>query len=76
MAAKPKAKRIGDIQEVKNTARRFGSASVYAFARLQFPSGIKAPFLFTDAELARAEARPRRNPEDLLQAGVVRNFLD
>ncbi len=76
MAAKPRAKRIGDLQQVENTARRFGSAPAYLFARLQLPSGLEAPYLFTESELVRAEERARRNPEDLLQAGVVRDFLD
>jgi hypothetical protein len=76
MPAKPKAKRIGDIQTVANTSRRFGSAQEYHFVRLQGPNGTELPYLFTLAELIRATTRAQANPEDLLKAGIIQNLLD
>lgn len=73
---KPKAKRIGDLQLVLNTERRFGSASEYLFVRLQWPLGEEESFLFTEAELMRAARRASKNPEDLLKAGLIRDLLD
>ncbi len=76
MSKKPKAKRIGDLQRVENTRRRFGSDKTYYFTRLQFPTGEEAQLLFTFDQLRRAAERATRNPEDLLAAGVIRDLLD
>ena len=76
MTKKPKAKRIGDLQLVENTKRKFGSRTRYWFARLQHPSGTEIPYLFTDDQLARAELRASDNSEDLLAAGIIRDLLD
>ncbi len=76
MTKKPKAKRIGDLQQVDNAQRKFGSLQEYWFTRLQYPLGTEVPLLFTEAELLRAQARALKNPEDLLAAGIVRDLLD
>lgn len=76
MPKKPKAKRIGDLQLVENTKRKFGSYQEYYFVRLQFPNGKEYPFLFTDTQLDTAWRRAKENPEDLLAAGIIRNALD
>lgn len=73
---KPKAKRIGDLQIVDNTARKFGSAKEYYFIRLQMPDGRELPLLLTLAQLQAAMDRAKANPEDLLKAGILRNALD
>lgn len=73
---KTKAKRIGDLQLVENKARRFGSAKEYLFARLQYPTGLEMPMLFTVAELERAERRAEENREDLPSVGILRDLLD
>lgn len=76
MPKKPKAKRIGDLQLVQNAKRKFGSYQEYYFARLQFPNGNEAAFLFTGDQLDTAEERAANNPEDLLAVGILRDALD
>ncbi len=76
MSKKPKAKRIGDLQRVDNTKRKFGSDREYFFARLQQPSGHEQAYLFTADQLVKAAARAASNPEDLLAAGIIRDLLD
>lgn len=71
-----KAKRIGDLQRVDNTQRKFGSDRSYWFARLQYPDGTEFPLLFTEKQLEVAAARAKSNPEDLLKAGIIRDLLD
>jgi hypothetical protein len=70
------AKRIGDLQEVTNKGRKFGSALKYFYVRLQSPNGEEKEYLFTENEVLKAEQRARINPEDLLKISKIRDFVD
>lgn len=74
--SRQKAKRIGDIQIVTNTARRFGQGASYYFTRLQLPDGSEYPFLFTESQLDTAARRARENREDLLDVSAIRDLVD
>ncbi len=76
MSKKPKAKRIGDLQLVPNTQRKFGSDREYFFVRLQYPNGEESAHLFTRNQVNSAYERATRNPEDLLAAGIIRDLID
>ena len=70
------AKRLGDLQEVSNKNRKFGSALKYFYVRLQYPNGDEKECLFTENEILKAIGRAKVNPEDLLKISKVKNLLD
>ena len=56
--------RIGIILYIPNKLIKWGrEARNYYFLKASGPEGVKS-YLFTDHELARAERRSQRNPED------------
>lgn len=71
-----KAKRIGDAITVENKDRKFGSATHYIYIRLQSENGDEKEYLFTSAELVKADVRARSNKEDLPEIGWLRNLID
>ena len=73
---KIKAKRIGDLQQVDNTQRRFGSTNKYNFIRVQLEDGKEVPLLFTDKEIQTALDRASKNPEDILTVSWLRDLFD
>lgn len=58
---------------ITNEARRFGSATVYYPAILKRADGTEAGMLFTAADLERAVARGKSNPEDIELARMHRS---
>ena len=70
------AKRIGDLQPVANSKRKFGSNQAYYFVRLQMPDGSEGEYLFTESQLKIAKKRAIINPEDLLKPSKIRDALD
>ena len=71
-----KAKRIGDLQRVTNTKRKFAAAEEYSHLRVQLPDGEEVHLLLTDNELKRALDRSKKNPEDLPKVSWIRDILD
>lgn len=71
-----KRARIGDVIEVDNTSRKFGSADKYLFMRIQLDNGDEYPVLFTHMEIGVAIGRAEENKEDLIEVSKIRNLLD
>jgi hypothetical protein len=72
-----KAKRIGDLQKVKNLgAEKSAAALEYSHLRVQTPDGREVSLLFTDHEIQRAAQRARKNPEDLPATSWLRDAFD
>jgi len=69
-------KRIGDINEVENKGRKFGSAACYYHARVQFEHGGESHLLLTDHQVAIAMQRANKNLEDLVEPSKIRDTLD
>lgn len=69
--------RKGRLIGVENHERKFGSATHYIAVQVEDSNGKNERcILFTDAEIAKAEERARRNPEDLTKKGFIVNLLD
>jgi hypothetical protein len=67
----------GRLISVENTDRIFGSAGYYIAVQVEDADGSNERcILFTDAEIAKAEERAKRNPEDLTKKGFLTNLLD
>lgn len=67
----------GRLISVDNTNRIFGSAESYIAIQVEDADGGRERcILFTDAEIAKAEERAKRNPEDLTEKGFFTNLLD
>lgn len=67
----------GRLIPVDNTDRKFGSAESYIAVQVEDSDGGRERcILFTDAEIAKAEERARKNPEDLTEKGFFINLLD
>jgi len=67
----------GRMIPVENTDRKFGSATSYMAIQVEDADGCNERcLLFTDAEIAKAQERANRNPEDLTQKGFITNLLD
>jgi hypothetical protein len=67
----------GRLIPVDNTNRIFGSAESYIAIQVEDADGGRERcILFTDAEIAKAEERAKRNPEDLTEKGFFTNLLD
>jgi hypothetical protein len=67
----------GRLISVDNTERKFGSAESYIAIQVEdSDGGNERCLLFTDAEIAKAEERAKRNPEDLTEKGFFTNLLD
>ena len=70
------AKRIGDVQTVKNTKKHWAAAEKYNFIRVQLANGQEVELLLTDKEVTRAQDRAKKNPEDLPKISKLRNLFD
>jgi hypothetical protein len=67
----------GRLISVDNTERKFGSAESYIAIQVEdSDGGNERCLLFTDAEIAKAEERAKKNPEDLTEKGFFTNLLD
>jgi len=67
----------GRLISVENADRVFGSAPYYIAIQVENADGSNERcLLFTDAEIAKAEERARKNPEDLTEKGFFTNLLD
>jgi hypothetical protein len=67
----------GRLIPVDNTNRTFGSADSYIAIQVEdADGGDERCLLFTDAEIAKAKERAKRNPEDLTEKGFFTNLLD
>jgi hypothetical protein len=67
----------GRLITVDNTDRIFGSADSYIAIQVEdADGGNERCLLFTDAEIAKAEERANKNPEDLTEKGFFTNLLD
>lgn len=71
-----KAKRIGDLQKVENQKKYPSAALEYNHIRVQLEDGREIHLLFTDKEVARADERAKKNPEDLPKTSWLRDILD
>lgn len=75
MPTTPK-KRIGDMNLVQNTERKFGSADAYYHVRVQFAGNVEKHMLLTEDEVTDAVERAEANEEDLLQPSGLQDALD
>lgn len=67
----------GRLIPVENKNRIFGSAKGYIAVQVEDLNGRNQRcILFTDAEIARAEQRAKKNPEDLTKKGFFTNLFD
>jgi hypothetical protein len=67
----------GRLISVDNKNRAFGSADKYIAIQVEdADGGNERCILFTDAEIAKAEERAKKNPEDLTEKGFFTNLLD
>jgi hypothetical protein len=69
-------KRIGDMNLVQNTERKFGSANAYYHVRVQLPGNVEKHMLMTEAEVDDAIERAEANAEDLLKPSGLQDALD
>ena len=71
--------RLGRLLRVKNTKTKsftHESDSYIAVWVSDWDGKNKRCILFTDAEIARAEGRGQRNPEDLTERSWISKLLD
>jgi hypothetical protein len=67
----------GRLIEVENKDRKFGSATSYIAIQVEDANGRNERcILFTEAEIAKAEERAKKNPEDLTKKGFFTDLLD
>ena len=67
----------GRLISVDNKNRTFGSAESYIAIQVEdSDGGNERCLLFTDAEIAKAEERAKRNPEDLTEKGFFTDLFD
>jgi len=67
----------GRLIFVENTKRLFGSAESYIAIQIEdADGGNERCVLFTNSEIAKAEERAKKNPEDLTKKGFITNLLD
>jgi hypothetical protein len=67
----------GRLISVENKDRKFGSANVYIAIQVEDADGSNERcILFTDAEIAKAEERANKNPEDLTKKGFFTKLFD
>jgi hypothetical protein len=71
-----KAKRLGDLQTVKNLKPHHAANDKYNFIRVQLESGKEVSLLFTDHEIRKATERAKKNPEDLPKTSKLRDLFD
>lgn len=69
-------KRIGDMNLVPNTERKFGSADSYYHVRVQFAGNVEKHLLLTEHEVTEAIVRADENKEDLLKPSGLLDSLD
>ena len=69
--------RLGRLIPVVNQERMPTACSVYVAVRVENCDGRhERTLLMTKAELLRMERRSKRNPEDSLKVGKLRDLLD
>ena len=68
--------RMGKLLRVKNTGRRFGSATSYLCTKIELPDGREQAVLFTPNQIRVARKRALTNREDLLNVPVLRDLID
>ena len=67
----------GRLISVDNTDRKIGSSASYIAIQVEDTDGSNERcLLFTDAEIAKADERAKKNPEDLTEKGFFTNLLD
>lgn len=67
----------GRLISVGNIDRKFGSAESYIAIQVEdADGGNERCILFTNAEIAKAEERAKKNPEDLTEKGFFTNLFD
>ncbi len=67
----------GRLISVDNSERKFGSANNYIAIQVEDSNGKNERcLLFTNDEIAKAEIRASKNPEDLTKKGFLTNLLD
>ena len=67
----------GRLISVENKNRTFGSAKSYIAIQVEDSDGANERcLLFTDAEIAKAEERAKKNPEDLTKKGFFTDLFD
>lgn len=71
-----KARRIGDLQAVKNTFKHMLACEAYYHIRVEDPKGNEFHLLLTANELMRALERAYKNEEDLPVPGPLQDLLD
>ena len=69
-------KRIGDMNLVQNTERKFGSADAYYHVRVQFAGNVEKHMLLTENDVVEAIVRAEENKEDLLNPSGLQDALD
>jgi hypothetical protein len=69
--------RLGRLIRVKNTNKKgyAGEREDFIAVWVKGPNGAKC-LLFTDGEIARAETRSEKNPEDLTKRSWISEILD
>lgn len=71
--------RLGQLIEVKNSSKKpfpKKQADNYFAVWVSLPGGQKKCLLLTASDLAKAELRSEKNPEDLTQRSVISKILD
>ena len=70
--------RLGRLVKVKNTKKvNFPNVNdVYSALLVKDEKGEVKCLLFTEADLAKAELRAKRNPEDLTEQSMLSKMLD
>jgi len=67
----------GRLISVENADRSFGAAPYYIAVQVEdFNGKNERCLLFTDAEIAKAERRASKNPEDLTKKGFLTDLFD
>jgi hypothetical protein len=67
----------GRLISVENRGRTFGSSTYYIAVQVEdFNGKNERCLLFTDAEIAKAERRASKNPEDLTKKGFLTDLFD
>jgi hypothetical protein len=67
--------RVGNLVHVKNQNKKKAANNEYYAVVLKNSSNY-ASYLFTDVEIAVAQERARKNPEDQAERNLISNILD
>ena len=66
----------GRMFAVQNKNRKFGVVNKYVFVYLEDGEGNDKPYLFTPKQLRTARKRAEETPEDLVEKGLLVDWLD